>query len=80
MLLGSLGTAAPMVIYLWLLGRASATRAATVSYLQPVWAAALGATLLGEHLTVSALAGCALVLAGVWLTSRSLRRSPDRAG
>lgn len=80
LLLGALGTAAPMVVYLWLLGRTTATRVATVGYLQPIWAAALGAIILGERLTPAALAGCALVLGGVWLTSRTVRRSPDRSG
>lgn len=80
LLLGTVGTAAPMVIYLWLLGRAAATRVATVGYLQPAWAALLGATLLGERLSWTAAAGCALVLAGVWLSSPRLTRSPDRSG
>lgn len=80
LLLGTLGTAAPMVVYLWLLGRTTATRVATVGYLQPAWAAALGALLLAEPLTPTALAGGALVLAGVWLTGRRLTRSPGRSG
>ncbi|MFI9360897.1 DMT family transporter [Kitasatospora sp. NPDC053057] len=43
------------------------TSAATVGYLLPVVSTALGALVLGEQLTVRAVAGTAVVLAGVFL-------------
>ena len=45
-----------------------ATVASTVTYLLPVVAIVLGVLVLGETVTVAALAGIALVLAGVALT------------
>jgi EamA-like transporter family len=44
--------------------------ASTVTYLLPVVAIVLGVLVLGESITVAALAGIALVLAGVALTGR----------
>jgi len=41
-----------------------------VTYLLPVVAIALGVVVLGETVTISVLAGIALVLAGVALTRR----------
>jgi drug/metabolite transporter (DMT)-like permease len=64
--LGIFCSALPAVLYLNLLRRSQATDAAMVSYLVPVWAAALGVLVLGEPLTWSAVVGCAVVLLGVW--------------
>ncbi len=47
-----------------------ATVASTVTYLLPVVAIVLGVLVLSESITVTALAGIALVLAGVALTRR----------
>ena len=47
-----------------------ATVASTVTYLLPVVAIALGVLVLNETITVTVLAGIALVLAGVALTRR----------
>ncbi|MGO9143609.1 MAG: DMT family transporter [Streptosporangiaceae bacterium] len=48
-------------------GRGSRRRS-TVTYLLPVVAIVLGVLVLGESVTITALAGIALVLAGVALT------------
>ncbi|MGG5811980.1 DMT family transporter [Falsiroseomonas sp. CW058] len=70
-LLGVFASALPLTMFLMLLARARATDAGMVGYLQPPFAAALGAALLGEWPSGAALAGGAIVLAGVWLaTSR----------
>ena len=52
-----------------------ATVASTVTYLLPVVAIVLGVLVLGENITVTVLAGIAVVLAGVALT----RRRPKQA-
>ncbi len=69
--LGVFTSALPLTMFLTLLTRARATDAAMVGYLQPPFAAALGAVLLGEWPALPVVAGGAIVLAGVWLaTSR----------
>jgi drug/metabolite transporter (DMT)-like permease len=71
LLLGALASALPLTMFLMLLGRARATDAAMVGYLQPPFAAALGALMLGEWPAPAVLVGGVIVLAGVWLaTSR----------
>lgn len=71
LLLGAFASALPLTMFLTLLTRARATDAAMVGYLQPPFAAALGAALLGEWPAPAVLVGGAIVLAGVWLaTSR----------
>ena len=54
-----------------------ATAASTVTYLLPVVAIVLGVLVLGEAITVAALAGIALVLAGVALTRRRAKPATD---
>ena len=76
-LLGVLGSALPLTMFLSLLARARATDAALVGYLQPPFAAALGAAMLGEFPSPLVLAGGAVVLAGVWLATS--RPAPRRA-
>jgi drug/metabolite transporter (DMT)-like permease len=53
------------------------TGAATVGYLLPVVSTALGALVLGEELTVRAVAGMAVVLAGVFLVKRQPKSKPS---
>jgi drug/metabolite transporter (DMT)-like permease len=47
-----------------------ASRAAVSLHLVPFYGAILATTLLGEHLMTFHVAGCALILAGVWIASR----------
>ncbi len=63
-------SAVAYLIYYWALRRISATRAATLSYLQPVLATLLGVLLLSEHLAPRLLVGGAVVLFGVYLAER----------
>lgn len=67
-LIAWLGLATTAVAY-WLfsagLARVRATAAGTLSLAEPLAAALLGVLLLHEHLSLSALAGCALILAGM---------------
>lgn len=70
-LLGVFASALPLTMFLSILQRAKATEAASVGYLQPVFAALIAAVWLAEWPEPRVLAGGAVVLAGVWLaTSR----------
>ena len=67
--LALLGTAfAQLVLYRMLLLHGSA-KASLVTYLMPAFAIVYGAVLLAEPITISVLAGLALILAGVALAS-----------
>ena len=68
--LGIIGTGFAYVLNYQIITSEGATVASTVTYLLPVVAIALGVLVLGESITVSALTGIALVLAGVALTRR----------
>lgn len=71
--LGTVATALPMVLYWRLLARAPAATAGFVDYLIPLWTTVFAVTLLGEHPRPTALAGGALVLAGIAVSSRARR-------
>lgn len=71
--LGVLGTAIAYLVHYRIVGRYGATRASLVTYLLPAFALVYGAMLLGEPLRWPALAGLALILAGVALGSGLLR-------
>lgn len=74
-LLGVFASALPLTMFLSLLARARVTDASMVGYLQPPFAALVGAALLGEVPGVMVLVGGTVVLAGVWLaTTRPTRR------
>ena len=80
--LGIVGTGFAYVLNYQIITSEGATAASTVTYLLPVVAIVLGVLVLGESVTVTVLAGIALVLAGVALTRRhpktSRRQAPDR--
>lgn len=67
--LGIASTAIAYVMYFRLIARSGPTVAMMVTYLVPVFGVSWGALFLGERLAVTALAGGALVLAGVALAT-----------
>jgi drug/metabolite transporter (DMT)-like permease len=69
--LGVVGTGLAYIVFFALLARIGPSRAVLVTYLIPAVALLYGAVLLGEELTLVALAGLALVLGGVALAGRS---------
>lgn len=71
--LAVLGSALPLTMFLSLVQRARTTDATMVGYLQPAFAAVAGAILLSEWPEPRALAGGAVVLAGVWLATTTTR-------
>jgi len=68
--LGTVGSALPGLIFYHLLARAGATRASLVAYLVPLVAVVLGAVFLNERLPWEALLGMVLIVAGAWLVNR----------
>jgi drug/metabolite transporter (DMT)-like permease len=58
------------LIYYHALARISASRVSAFSYLQPVFATAMGVAILGESLGASVIAGGLVILCGVWLAER----------
>lgn len=70
-ILGFVGTGVAYVLNYQIITSEGATIASTVTYLLPVVAIVLGASVLNEHVTVVVLAGIALILIGVALTRRS---------
>jgi drug/metabolite transporter (DMT)-like permease len=71
--LGIAGTGFAYVLNYQIITAEGATTASTVTYLLPVVAIVLGVLVLSESITVTTLAGIALVLAGVALTRRRVR-------
>ncbi len=72
--LGTVGSALPGLIFYKLLARVGATRASPVAYLVPVVAVVLGAVFLAERLPIEALAGMALIVLGAWLVNQRRRK------
>ena len=72
-MLGIIGTGFAYVLNYQIITSEGATVASTVTYLLPVVAIVLGILVLGESITVTTLAGIALVLAGVALTRRRVK-------
>jgi drug/metabolite transporter (DMT)-like permease len=75
------GTSLAYILYYALLADAGASRSILITYLVPALALVYGAVFLGEPVTVAALAGLGLVLAGVALGSGVVRlaRRPAEA-
>ena len=77
-ILGVLGTGVAYVLNYQIITSEGATVAATVTYLLPVVAIVLGVLVLGETVTITVLAGIALVLGGVALTRRQEQPAAER--
>jgi drug/metabolite transporter (DMT)-like permease len=75
--LGVIGTGFAYVLNYQIITSEGATIASTVTYLLPVVAIVLGVLVLSEGITVTTLAGIALVLAGVALTRRRTKPAAD---
>jgi len=83
--LALLGSVIGNTAYLWLLDRMSAPIVATYTFVNPVVAVILGVWVLGERITMSSLAGAALVIGSVVAllyvskTDKPALRSPAKA-
>ncbi|HVQ28435.1 MAG TPA: DMT family transporter [Vicinamibacteria bacterium] len=69
--LGLACTALALVLYLFLVAEAGASRATVITYVNPVVAVLLGVSVLGEHLGAVSVGGLGLVLLGSWLATGS---------
>jgi drug/metabolite transporter (DMT)-like permease len=63
------------IFYFWLIEHVGPTRTLIVTYLLPCFALVYGAVLLHESIGINAIAGLALVLAGICVTSRKTTES-----
>ncbi len=72
--LGAGGTGIAYLLYYYVMNNLGAVRASGVTLLVPVTAVFWGAAVLGEHVTVTIVAGMVVILAGIVLTN--IRRSP----
>jgi drug/metabolite transporter (DMT)-like permease len=72
-LLGTFSTALAYILYFRLIANLGGQKASTVTFAIPVFGTAWGALFLGETITLSMLAGGAIVLAGTALTLGVIR-------
>lgn len=69
-----------MLVQTWAQSQMSASRAAIVMSTEPVWAALLAITLLGEPVTWRVIVGGALMLCAMFVVESGPRRATDPAG
>jgi drug/metabolite transporter (DMT)-like permease len=69
-LLGVVCTALAFLIFFALIAEVGPVRATIITYVNPAVALALGVTLLDEPLTIGAIGGFALILVGLFLSTR----------
>jgi drug/metabolite transporter (DMT)-like permease len=75
-LLGVAGSAFAYILYYYILNSLGATRGSSVTFVVPITAVFWGVVLFHERLTPSVLAGMAVILFGIVLTSVRRRRPP----
>jgi drug/metabolite transporter (DMT)-like permease len=78
-MLGVVCTALAMLLMFYLVGHAGASRAAVITYINPVVATLLGVSLLHEHLGAGGFLAFACILLGSWLATRGAARPNGRA-
>jgi drug/metabolite transporter (DMT)-like permease len=76
--LGVLGTGAAFVIFYFLIGTVGPARTMIVSYVAPGFAVLYGGVLLGEVITIAAVAGLVLIVAGSWLAAGGVAATTAR--
>jgi drug/metabolite transporter (DMT)-like permease len=70
--MGAVASATAFLLYFWALKHMTASKLASLNYLQPVGATLLAALLIGERLTLNLVIGAVLILLGVYaIESRS---------
>jgi drug/metabolite transporter (DMT)-like permease len=67
--LGVVASGLAYLLFFPLIRRVTATQASMVGYLIPIWAVLIGVLILDESLASTALAGLALIIAGVWVVN-----------
>jgi len=79
MALGVLCTGIAYILYFRLIARVGPASAMTVTFLIPAFAMLWSGLFLGEPVTATMIAGCAVILAGTSLTIGLLRFGVQRA-
>jgi drug/metabolite transporter (DMT)-like permease len=67
-----------MLLMVYLIRSAGASRASVITYINPAVATMLGVTVLHEHLGLSGLLAFALILLGSWLATRGRANATAR--
>jgi drug/metabolite transporter (DMT)-like permease len=78
--LGVVCTAVAMLLMFYLVHHAGASRAAVITYINPVVATLLGVLVLDEHLGMGGFIAFALILLGSWLATRGAVTRSRSAG
>jgi drug/metabolite transporter (DMT)-like permease len=68
-ILGVVCTALGLLLFVYVISHAGASRAAVVTYVNPAVAVLLGVLILNEHFGVGAGVGLLLILMGSWLAT-----------
>jgi drug/metabolite transporter (DMT)-like permease len=76
--LGIVNTGIAYWLFYLLIDEAGAATASVITYVMPVVALFLGVGLLGERLTIGAIAGLILIAVGAWLATRQRAAPPRR--
>jgi drug/metabolite transporter (DMT)-like permease len=74
-ILGIVCTALGLVLFVYVITRAGASRAAVVTYVNPAVAVLLGVWILDEHFGLGAGIGLVLILLGCWMATGGARTS-----
>lgn len=69
--LGVVCTAFGLIVFFRLIAEAGASRAAVITYVNPLVAVLLGVLVLDERLGATSVLGLGLILAGSWLATRA---------
>lgn len=72
--LGVVCTALGLIVFFQLIAEVGASRAAVITYVNPVVAVLLGVLALDERLGATSLVGLVLILAGSWLATRARKQ------
>ena len=75
LVLGAIGTGVAFAVFFGLIADVGPSRAMLVTYVAPVFSLLYGALLLDEPITAAAVAGIALIVLGVVITTRPARTS-----
>jgi drug/metabolite transporter (DMT)-like permease len=78
--LGVVCTALGLVLFFRLIVEAGPSRAAVITYVNPLVALVLGVLVLGERLGAMSVVGLLAILGGSWLATGGRRRVGSRAG
>jgi drug/metabolite transporter (DMT)-like permease len=76
LLLALVCSAVAFVVFFALIGEIGPARATSITYVNPAVAIIAGAALLGERVTAWTVVGFVLVIAGSWLVTRRVVRTP----